>query len=64
MKILVDENMPKLTVADLIALGHDVRDLRGTKLEGVDDATLWQLAQQENRLLVSTDKGFAHHRFE
>jgi predicted nuclease of predicted toxin-antitoxin system len=64
MKILVDENIPKLTVAELISLGHDVCDLRGTDLEGADDEELWQIAQSEKRLLISTDKGFAHRRFE
>jgi hypothetical protein len=28
------------------------------------DAALWQLAQQEGRLFVTTDKGFAKHRNE
>ncbi|MEK7408859.1 MAG: DUF5615 family PIN-like protein [Acidobacteriota bacterium] len=30
MKILVDENMPRMTVERLRELGHDVKDIRGT----------------------------------
>lgn len=64
MKILVDENIPLRTVQELRTLGHDVMDIRGTLDQGLKDASLWQLAQQEGRLLITTDKGFAHHRDE
>ena len=30
MRILVDENIPKVTVHELQAMGHDVLDIRGT----------------------------------
>jgi hypothetical protein len=30
MKILVDENIPRMTVAALLDKGHDVRDVRDT----------------------------------
>ncbi len=62
MKILVDENIPKLSVSVLRALGHDVLDIRGTAQQGMYDDELWQLSQSEGRLLVTTDKGFAEHR--
>jgi len=64
VKILVDENIPLMTVASLKALGHDVLDVRGTPEEGMSDLSLWELAQGEQRLLVSTDKGFASKRAE
>lgn len=67
MKNLVDENIPKMTVRALIEANHDVLDVldvRGTPQEGFRDEQLWQLAQSDARLLVSTDKGFAHRRFE
>ncbi len=64
MKILVDENIPLMTVAALRRKGHDVLDIRGTSQQGIDDSTLWQIAQQEARLLVTTDKGFAQRRHE
>ena len=62
MRIFVDENIPLMTVAALRALGHDVRDIRGTPDEGLRDGALWEVAQREERLLITTDKGFAHYR--
>jgi predicted nuclease of predicted toxin-antitoxin system len=64
MKILVDENIPMMTVQTLQQMGHDVKDIRGTVLEGLKDSTLWELAQEESRLLITTDKGFAQRRHE
>jgi predicted nuclease of predicted toxin-antitoxin system len=62
MKILVDENIPRMTVDHLRELGHDVRDIRGTADEGLGDSALWDVAIRERRLLITTDKGFAEHR--
>ena len=61
MRILADENIPTVTVEGLAGLGHEVRDIRGTPNQGMDDDRLWALAQQEQRLLVTTDKGFVQH---
>ena len=46
MKILVDENIPLMTVPELQALGCDVVDVRGTPGEGMSDSSLWEMAQQ------------------
>lgn len=59
MRIFVDENIPLMTAEALRALGHDVR---GTPDEGLRDDALWKMAQREERLLITTDKGFAHYR--
>jgi predicted nuclease of predicted toxin-antitoxin system len=64
MKILVDENIPAVTVTELREQGYDVLDIRGTGEQGMDDQHLWEKATQEQRLLVTTDKGFAEHREE
>ena len=64
MKILVDENIPNVTVHELRNMGHDVLDIRGTPQQGMFDDELWPLAQSEQRLLVTTDKGFTTHREE
>jgi len=64
MNILVDENIPMSTVAELREQGHDVLDIRGTKDQGINDQELWQKAIQGKRLLITTDKGFAEHRDE
>jgi hypothetical protein len=45
-------------------MGHDVLDIRGTPNEGMRDTQLWMLAQGEERLLITTGKGFATHRNE
>lgn len=64
MKILVDENIPRMTVSALREPGHDVRDVRGTRTEGMGDSDLWNVAVREQRLLITTDKGFTEHRHE
>jgi len=64
MKVLVDENIPRITVQELRRLGHEVLDLRGTPDEGLPDDRLWARAQLERRLLIATDIGFRHHRHE
>ena len=62
MKICVDENIPLITVLELKKLGHDVLDIRGTDDQGIPDDLLWEKAQKEKRLLITTDKGFVHYR--
>jgi predicted nuclease of predicted toxin-antitoxin system len=62
MKILVDENIPYITIQALRDLEHDVLDIRGTPDEGMKDRSLWALSQQEECLLITTDKGFSEHR--
>ena len=62
MRILVDENIPNITVEGLRAMGHDVLDIRGSERQGIFDDQLWALAQAERRTLVTTDKGFSTHR--
>ncbi len=62
MRALVDENIPRMTVAALLALGHNVKDIRGTSFQGAADSGLWALAMAECRALVTTDKGFTEYR--
>jgi predicted nuclease of predicted toxin-antitoxin system len=62
MKVLVDENVPRMTVDRLRELGHDVRDVRGTSGQGVQDPELWAAVMSERRMLVTTDRGFAAYR--
>ena len=62
MRILVDENIPLISLKQLREMGHDVLDIRGTADEGISDELLWDKAQREQRLLITTDKGFSHHR--
>lgn len=62
MNILADENIPRMTVEALRAVGHDVKDIRGTLEQGLPDTDVWQIASKERRLLVTTDKGFTEYR--
>lgn len=62
MKIFVDENIPVITVKELREKGFDVKDIRGTADQGIKDETIWQISQQEKRLLITTDKGFSSCR--
>lgn len=62
MRILVDENVPRMTANRLREMGHDVKDVRGTSDEGLVDSGLWDLAVRESPLLVTTDKGFTAYR--
>ena len=64
MKIFVDENIPAMTVLELRNAGHDVADIRGTENEGMSDEDVWKKVQEEQRLLITTDKGFAQKRHE
>jgi predicted nuclease of predicted toxin-antitoxin system len=62
MRVLVDENIPRITVDALRSLRHDVKDIRGTTDEGLADSDLWALALAESRTLITTDKGFTEYR--
>jgi len=62
MDILIDENIPLGSVKQLQRMGHNVLDIRGTADEGISDELLWNKACQEKRLLITTDRGFAHYR--
>lgn len=62
MKIFVDENIPLMTINELRARGFDVTDIRGTPKQGITDDELWEIVQKEERLLITTDKGFSKHR--
>ena len=62
MKIFVDEHIPLMTVQALRMMDRDVRDIRGTPDQGMQDDALWEMAQREERLLITTDKGFTHYR--
>lgn len=64
MNIFVDENIPSMTVRELIKLGHNIIDIRGSDKKGMIDDDIWKFCQEEKRLLITTDKGFAQKRHE
>ena len=51
MNILVDENIPKVTVETLRSEGHLVSDLRGTPDQGAEDQEVWNRSCGRKRFL-------------
>ena len=61
MRIELDENIPVDLVAELSALGHDVEHV-ALRRAGTRDRDLWPIVQNERRLMISQDVGFADAR--
>lgn len=51
MKVFVDENIPLMTVQELLRLGYEVVDIRGTEKKGMTDEDIWEMAQKIGCLL-------------
>ena len=64
MNIFIDENIPKITKEYLISKRYNVADVRNTNQEGIPDSEIWNICQNEKRLLITTDKGFSNYRFD
>ena len=60
MKFLLDENFPKAACSFLAARGHSVLDVRDSSQRGVDDAMLFEWAQAEGAVFLTTDRDFFH----
>jgi predicted nuclease of predicted toxin-antitoxin system len=60
MNFLLDENFPKSAEKLLVDLGYHVIDIRGTDRQGVDDFQLFEIAQQHEAVLLTTDRDFYH----
>jgi len=58
LRFLVDENLPGDVAAWLSAGSHDVLDVATSPHRGSSDSVLWQLAIDEDRLLVTRDRDF------
>ena len=62
MKLLANENFPSLAVTALRDAGHDVFWVR-TAMPGASDDVILQLAQDDDRLVVTFDKDFGELAF-
>jgi predicted nuclease of predicted toxin-antitoxin system len=62
MKLLANENFPRLAVEALRDAGHDVLWAR-TDMGGAADDVILERAQDENRLVVTFDKDFGELAF-
>lgn len=59
MKIKLDENIPHRLAGILIDMGHDVDTVPEEGLAGYDDASVWNNARREGRLLITQDLDFS-----
>jgi predicted nuclease of predicted toxin-antitoxin system len=57
MRLLADENMPGPVVAALRKAGHDVFWIKES-MPGADDPVVLDLAQQQERIVVTADTDF------
>jgi predicted nuclease of predicted toxin-antitoxin system len=62
MRIKVDEDLPKAATQLLREKGFEAISVVEQKMGGVQDSTLWQVVQNEQRFLVTADKGFGDIR--
>ncbi|MDP2896989.1 MAG: DUF5615 family PIN-like protein [bacterium] len=62
MNVKLDENVPAGLVSVLRGHGHGATTVSDEGLAGQPDATIWDAAQRENRLLVTMDRRFADVR--
>jgi len=59
MKFLTDENIAKHTLWSLRSVGFQVKDVKEENLEGSKDLFLVQLANEDNRIIITLDSDFA-----
>ena len=62
IRFKVDEDLPRDVAVLLREAGHDAATVVEQGLTGTSDDALWASVLQENRCLVTADKGFANAR--
>ncbi len=60
MKFKVDENLPAELATDLAEVGHEAETVVQEGMAGISDSYLLELARQEDRILMTLDKGIAN----
>ena len=60
LRLLIDANMPRLITRSLTALGYDVVDIRDVEMPGVADERIFEIAQQEKRVIITRDQDFGN----
>jgi len=60
MKFKIDENLPDELAHLLTDLGWDCRTVVEQRLGGADDPTVSRVCDEEERILVTFDRGFAN----
>ena len=64
MRILVDENIPNVTIEYLRSVGHDVLLLRGTSAQVMTDEALWRRHSVSGGWWLVPTREFVAHRSE
>ena len=62
IRVKVDEDLPRQVAELFSACGHDAVTVVMQGRQGLADEALWPRVQQEERWLVTADKGFADLR--
>jgi predicted nuclease of predicted toxin-antitoxin system len=62
VSVKVDEDLPTEIAGLVEAAGHDARTVHAQGHSGMPDEQLWPVVQQEQRMLLTADKGFADSR--
>ncbi len=60
--IKIDEDLPRTAAQLLRERGYDAISVVDQRMGGWKDSSLWKAIQEENRFLVTADKGFANIR--
>lgn len=60
MRFVLDENFPKAAEVLLTSLGHDVNDVRKSNCRGANDEAVFQWAQEQKAIVLTTDRDFFH----
>lgn len=60
MKILLDECIPMVLYEYLVSKRYNVDHVKQTKWSGFSNSKLYELAQDQYQIFISTDRHFAH----
>jgi len=60
--VKIDEDLPAEIASLVGAAGHDAKTVYVQRHTGLPDDQLWPKIQQEQRMLLTADKGFANAR--
>jgi predicted nuclease of predicted toxin-antitoxin system len=60
MKFFLDENFPKTAAGLLVSMGHEVLDIRGHTRGGAEDKRIFEMAQAQNAVFLTTNRDFFH----